>query len=136
MKTTSSLIFGGILLLCSMFAHSQSACLIISQHRNERIDSVGRVEYRSRYNERQLRRIAAEGVHIVALRKSEKFLSAREACGLPTPMETLLKIEREEMPRIVESLAPEAHRCVEVMNTSTGSECVRWADLPDPRTQH
>jgi len=152
MKTLNCIFFG-VVLLAASFVHgqTQNACLIVSQHKNERIDSIGRVEYRSRYSARQLRRLADDGVHIVNVPRNAP-LDTRAACGLeplpvamwhpsarplsPTPVEALVqtplpllndKVKRGTFPEV---------RCVELETHADGMvECLKFGLVADSEAQ-
>jgi hypothetical protein len=78
----------------------------------------------------RLRKLDERGVHVVNVQQ-KKFVCAKETCGL-MPMESLLKIEHEEIPRVLSAMAPETRRCVEFQN----DVCTLRATLPDASQQH
>jgi hypothetical protein len=62
-----------IVILLAMLASLCSAqCLVVRGKHHERVTAVGDVPFHSHYSERSLRRLDADGVHIVTLSNNER----------------------------------------------------------------
>jgi hypothetical protein len=136
------LALAAVIVLIGTLASAQqlnsNSCLVVSGKKHDRIDSIGQMQFRSHYSDRQLRKLSDAGVHIVSLpkRRGDAIPDTKRVCGIEKHEHDAIADLAREMQAAREHSAvvpaaqavAQAPRCLEWVTKAGGdTQCTQWS---------